>query len=354
MTKIMRKFDDKIFEAVHAKDQLEYRLKYAELSLIFLFEEYQVIKEDQSQEAELKFNVYKQNEVLGKINVKLQSVEKQLKCKQANVESLKDQKRNIDEAVELELSDNKHADNLWVLYNKNPPAALSEDCYDDIALEVGLIESKGYSVRLGDVISEDDELKSKPEDLDIETFKMIRDLRNKKHDVEAKLFSERRLEDNIGRELTNLKTVSLKKERLLNEALDALNTFMKNKQKKLNQLDQLVTVNMYDLRYLDPERFASGRISADMLLAFPEDKLSVLQQRTEQLKYEKNNMKKKYKETKTMHESLINTCKVLRKDIQALDRKCKVDMEKRLALIFFNYAASYSYDLYFSLTVSLK
>jgi WD40 repeat protein len=329
MTKVMHKFDDKIFEAVFDKDQLEYRLKYAELSLIFLFEEYQVIKEDNYQEAELKFNVYKQNEVLSKINVKLESVEKQLICKQENVETLKDQKRNIDEAVELELSDNKHADSLWTLYNKNPPAALTEDCYDDIALEVGLDESTGFSVKLGDVISEDDELKSKPEDLDIATFKLIRDLRNKKHEVEAKLFTERRLEDNIGRELSNLKTVSMKKERLLNEALDALNTFMKNKQKKLNQLDQLVTVNMYDLRYLDSERFIQERISTDMLLAFPEDKLSILQQRTEQLKYEKNNMKKKYKETKSTHETLINTCKVLRKDIQALDRKCKVDMEKR-------------------------
>lgn len=329
MNQIMSQYDDEIFEAVCEKDVIESRLKYAELSLIFLFEEYQIINQDLELEAELKADVEKQTASLEKINAKLEGVEKQLKCKQKNVETYKEQKRSIDENVERELSDNKHSDFLWSLYNRKPPALLTEDCYADIALEMGVPKTFTAGIQPGDSVCEDDEINTKPEDLDMETFKLIRDFRNKKHDAEAGLSVERRLEDNIGRELANLKTISASKEKILKESQNDLHTFMLNKQKKLNELDQLIIINIDSLRYLDHDRLTSSRPSCDELLSFPEDTLSALQQRTEELKYEKNSMKKKYKETKNIYEGLINHSKVLKREIQALDQKCNIEMEKR-------------------------
>ena len=329
MLNIMKIFDEEIFVAVCEKAELESVLKYSELSLIFLFEEFQIVNQDQELEAELKSDVEKQMASLEKINIKLSSVEKQLKNKQRNVEAYIEQKRSIDEIVERELSDNKHSDFLWGLYNKKPQTLLSEDCYADIALEMGFNQAYSGTDHPGDNVSEDDEIHTKPGDLDMETFKLIREFRNKKHDAEAGLSGERRLEDNIGRELTNLKTISDSKESSLNEAQNVLHSFMLNKQKKLNQLDQVIILNLYDLRYLEHERLANSRPSSDELLSFPEDTLSILQQRTEELKYEKNVMKKKYKETKNIYEGLIKTCKELRKDIQTMDQKCNIEMEKR-------------------------
>ena len=43
----MVEFDNKIFELVCEKDELETRLKFAEISAILLYEEFQVVNQDQ-------------------------------------------------------------------------------------------------------------------------------------------------------------------------------------------------------------------------------------------------------------------------------------------------------------------
>ena len=45
----MVEFDNKIFELVCEKDELETRLKFAEISAILLYEEFQVVNQDQVQ-----------------------------------------------------------------------------------------------------------------------------------------------------------------------------------------------------------------------------------------------------------------------------------------------------------------
>ena len=329
MNKKMSDFDDKIFEAVCQKNDLEAQLKYAELSLILLFEKFQIINKDQELEACLKAEVEKHLSGLEKVNTKLESVELQLKNKQRNVEIFREQKRSIDENVERELSDNKYADYLWDLYNKKPSISHIEDCYADIDLEMGFTDTLLTAFQTEECISNDDEINLKPEDIDQETFKLIIGFRNKKHDAEAGLTAERRLEDNIGRELTNLRTISSTKEKALHDAQYALHVYMIKRQQKLNELDQVVMVNMHNLRFLDCDRLHGTKPSADELLAFPENLLITLQERTEELKYEKNIMKKKYKETKNAYEGLISSNKQLKKEIQVLDLKCNVEMEKR-------------------------
>ena len=49
----MVEFDNKIFELVCEKDELETRLKFAEISAILLYEEFQVVNQDQVQEAHI-------------------------------------------------------------------------------------------------------------------------------------------------------------------------------------------------------------------------------------------------------------------------------------------------------------
>ena len=50
----MVEFDNKIFELVCEKDELETRLKFAEISAILLYEEFQVVNQDQVQEAHVR------------------------------------------------------------------------------------------------------------------------------------------------------------------------------------------------------------------------------------------------------------------------------------------------------------
>jgi WD40 repeat protein len=326
---LMNNFDQKVFFMVHEKTSLEAKLKYAELSVVFLFEEFQIVNQDQELEATLKSNLERQKASLEKITTKLLHVEKQLKAKQKNVENYKEQRNSIDEIVEKELSDNKHSDFLWSLYNKKPEAMLAENCYADIELDLSVTNTYLTPEQSGFVISETDEESFKPPDLDMETFKLIRDLRNRKYEAEVALVAERRLEDTIGRELSTLRRNQREWQNTVQAARSALHNFILNKQQRINQLDQLILVNKQQILSLDPERLQGNIKSSDNLLAFSEESLITLQKRTEELKHEKNLTKKKYKETKTAHEDLVLHCKILRKDIQAMNQKCNLEMEKR-------------------------
>ena len=165
------------------KDEIETRLKYAEISSVLLYEEFQIVNQDQELEANLKAEVSKQESNLDRLNVKLLDVERQLVVKQKNVDNLKDQKKSIYETVERELSDNKHSDFLWDLYNKKPTSQQKQDAYEDQSLSVN---NSGCALKqLSGIGVEDESLKSKPADLDYETFKLIADLRDKGYDIES-------------------------------------------------------------------------------------------------------------------------------------------------------------------------
>ena len=69
-----------------------------------VFEEFQIVNQDQTLEADLKTEVLKQETDLDKLNTKIADVDRQLIIKQKNVENLKDQKKSIHEVRELLLS----------------------------------------------------------------------------------------------------------------------------------------------------------------------------------------------------------------------------------------------------------
>ena len=54
----MVEFDNKIFELVCEKDELETRLKFAEISAILLYEEFQVVNQDQVQADQIFLDLY--------------------------------------------------------------------------------------------------------------------------------------------------------------------------------------------------------------------------------------------------------------------------------------------------------
>ena len=54
----MVEFDNKIFELVCEKDELETRLKFAEISAILLYEEFQVVNQDQVQAEQIIIDLY--------------------------------------------------------------------------------------------------------------------------------------------------------------------------------------------------------------------------------------------------------------------------------------------------------
>ena len=327
MEDMMEDFDNKIFDLVCEKDKIETRLKFAEISATIFYEEYQIVNQDQDLEANHKANVAKQEASLNKLNAKLADVERQLIVKQKNVENLKEQKKSIQEMVERELSDNKHAEYLWRLYNKKPTSTQKQEAYEKFTLDVEsssciLHQSAGCT-------NDDDNIKGRPTDLNYETFKLIADFREKRFAIEATLMGENRMEENISRELSNLKRNHAQQTESLNKARNDLQSFKYSKQCKLNNLDAVLIVTKEEMKSLENERLAGQTDASDPLLAFPGHILTRLHNRTEELKTEKNATKSKYKEARNVFENLQLDCKNLKKDIQSLDVKCGVEMQKR-------------------------
>ena len=327
MQTLMKEFDDKIFKMVCEKNQLEAQLKFAEISSVLLFEEFQIINQDLQHEANLKSEVVKQERELEKLDMKISDVEKQLVIKQKSVENLKDQKKGIHEIVERELSDNKHAEFLWSLYNQKPTSQKKQDSYEGFGIQVS--SSSSHHQMDAGVVSDDDDMKGRPPDLTNETYKLISDFRNKRFDIEAMLMGENRMEENISRELSNLKRNQEDQTNSLNRARNDLQEFKFAKQCKLNNLDAVLVVNNVQMNSLDEERLSGVSDAGDPLLAFPETVLSQLHNRTEELKQEKNATKVKYKEARAVFENLQLDCKNMKKEIQSLDQKCGVEMQKR-------------------------
>lgn len=327
MQTIMKIFDDKIFQMVCEKNILEAALKFAEISSLLLFEEFQIINQDQILEANLKSEVARQETNIEKLNAKIADVDRQLIVKQKNVENLKDQRKSINEVVERELSDNKHAEYLWALYNRKPTSQKKQDAYENFRIEVETSSSAVH--QSSGSLTDDEDLKGRPADLNLETFRLIADYRDKRFDIESTLMGENRMEENISRELSNLKKNHREQSSSLNQARQDLQSFKYSKQCRLNNLDAVLMVTRHQIQSLDPDRLAGLADSTDPLLTFPDAVLEKLHNRTEQLKQEKNATKSKYKEARTVYEKLQQECKNLKKDIGALDVKCKVEMQKR-------------------------
>ena len=329
MQMMMKIFDDKIFKMVCEKNFLEAALKFAEISSLLLFEEFQIVNQDQILEANLKAGVFKQETNLEKLNGKIADVERQLIIKQKNVENLKDQMKSINEVVERELSDNKHAEYLWALYNRKPTSQKKQDSYEHFGIEVGT-SNIGAKQTSGSLL-DDEDMKGRPSDLNQETFRLIANYRDKRFDIESTLMGENRMEENITRELSNLKKKQEEQTSSLNQARHDLQSFKYSKQCKLNNLDAVLMISREQMQSLEPERLAGAGLtdSTDPLLAFPHLVLDKLHNRTEELKQEKNATKSKYKEARTVFESLQLECRNLKKDIATLDVKCGVEMQKR-------------------------
>ena len=163
-----------------------------------------------------------------------------MRKKQKNVENLKDQTKSIHEIVERELSDNKHAEYLWGLYNQKPTSQKKQDSYEHCGINVPPSE-RGYQQALGHV-TDDEDLKGRPSDLNNETFLLIADFRNQRFRIEATLNAENRMEENINRELSNLKRNQEDQTKSLNKARHDLQSFKYSKQCKLNNLDAVLMV----------------------------------------------------------------------------------------------------------------
>ena len=157
----------------------------------------------------------------------------------------------------------------------------------------------------------------------------FQDLRNKRCDLENMLNGENRMEDNISRELGQLRSNHSEQTAALETARQHLHSFQLDKQRKLNNLDAVLVCNREQTEALEAERLAGTADSSDPLLAFPKPVLSSLHSRTEELKQEKNATKHKYKEARTMFETLQLECRSLRKSISATNKRCEVEMEKR-------------------------
>ena len=117
MERKIKDFDAKLLTIVNKKKSLSVELKFAEISMIGLYEESQVLKSHKMEEETLTQEAAKLDELACEIEAKIGDVKAKLEKISAKVTRFTDLLRATEDTIAGELADNKHAEYLKKLYH---------------------------------------------------------------------------------------------------------------------------------------------------------------------------------------------------------------------------------------------
>ena len=132
-----------------------------------------------------------------------------------------------------------------------------------------------------------------PAGCDQTLFKQASVLREKRLDLEDAITDEKRALDVQRKELEAMKKKAKTMDSHVKNALNDLQAFQLKKQQRLNELDQVVTLNLGQFLHYQPGGEPPTSISN--CLVFPAPALEKLNQRIGELSVEKHQEKKRYK-----------------------------------------------------------
>ncbi|ESN91719.1 hypothetical protein HELRODRAFT_150614, partial [Helobdella robusta] len=144
-------------------------------------------------------------------------------------------------------------------------------------------------------------------------------LREQKLDVEDAIAEEKRNRDLLYEELAELQRINKVLEEEVKTAKTNLEMFQSEKQKKLNEINTVVTLTMKQI-----ETVNYGVMSLDMqnALVFDKNVLRKMKQRISELKEEKNDLKRQQGEAKKKYSKLVKDQKHVQLKIEEAKKEC--------------------------------
>ncbi|CAH1796965.1 unnamed protein product [Owenia fusiformis] len=325
INELLENFDAELRLLRHDKFRLDVDLKNADLRHVTLFEELILLKEFEKRENLLTEKQDNKEQEKIDMQVKIMEVQQKLDMKRRDIEKLQEKERMLHSTFLMSLGENnKFGDYLTKVFKKRIKRSKKKDTEGDGSDE----DSDDDSDDESDWSESDEESDSEAGGFDLDVCPPGCDqtlydntcaLREKRLDIEEALAEEKKNNEALKKESEALQKKAKVIDGALKNALGELEAFQLEKQRKLNELDVVVTLRLHQIQHM-----VNGVLPQDLssCLVFDESGLVRLQHRIKELEHEKAMQKKQQKEAKKKHISLIKDRRLFQSKITEMEEQC--------------------------------
>ena len=237
-------FDIDLQAIIEKKKEMSVNLKHAEVTVLTMYEELQIVRATEVTEDNLKKRVKELRREEMEAEQLVASKESQLIKRTKAVQRANDQLKTIQEMIENELADNKHSEYLIKLFlmrdhkksktNEKNEKSVAASTTDDEQVTLPQVDSLKADLKAGV-----DDLKH-PEDIDPDALKLVMEYRGKRDQIEADVRQEEINIVNLTRELSQAKVQRKMQRSLHQEAIKMTQDYSSQKRNKLNEITTVV------------------------------------------------------------------------------------------------------------------
>ncbi|CAF0711556.1 unnamed protein product [Brachionus calyciflorus] len=340
----IRLFDAELKVLRHDKARVSIYMKNADLRHVTIFEEFLLLREFEKTENELEQKLSMKKDEHLDMQAKLAEIQSKIDLKKKDIDKIDENLKHLFQSyTQMTHDETKYGDFLNKVYKRKIKRKKKVEGMDEDEESEEESEDEDDDDEDLDMDDDDSEAEGREQlDLDIcpsglkqELFDQVCQLREKRLDFEEQIAEEKKILEQFKKDQDGL----IKKGKLveggLRQAQTELENFQKEKQKKINSLDIVVTLRLSQIQFLN-----KGRLPADLseALAFDAKNLDRLQSRIKELEVEKAAEKKLFKNLKERHHELIRDKKKMDEYVGKLDELCNkmmldkygkiVDLEK--------------------------
>jgi cilia- and flagella-associated protein 44 len=344
-------FDGELKILRHERSQVAKVLKNIDLRHVTLYEEFMLLRDFEKTENELEQKKEKKREENVEMLGKISEIQLKIDAKKKDIEKLDEQQKQLTETYyQMTKSETKFADFLTKVYKrkiKRKKKLEGEEVDEESEEESDDDEDEDED----EDFDEDDSEAEGREQLDLDIcpnglaqtlYDDVCKLRENRLDLEEKIAEEKKIAEQFKKDQESLTKKLKVTENGFKQAQKELENFQMEKQKKINDLDIVATMNFNQIQMMD-----KGYLPADLTraLVFDSRNLDNLQNRIKELQIEKINEKKRFKTLKERNIELVRDRRKMQEYIERLEETSKkmmtdkfgkeVDLEK-LELIAVN------------------
>ncbi|KAL7754355.1 hypothetical protein RI367_000336 [Sorochytrium milnesiophthora] len=331
----VRAFEDKLKKVLRERVMVAGDIKFAEMKLIILYEEWLLLKEFEKYDNALaeKLNVKRSEKA--DIDVKIQDIQLRLSEKKTEIEEVISRLAAVQAKFSALIGDNNKFEEILSKQFKrkvkrskkrdkrNANAGDSDDANAAIEEEEEeeSDDDSDYNSASGDSDNDDTELTDDcPAGCSEELHAEVLKLREKRLDEEDVVSDIQKAAEVLKKEHESLS----KKEKVIDGALRQaemeIQEFQTQKQQKLNELDVVIPLCLHQIRFLEEECIPTDLSQA---LVFVSDMLVRLKHRIGELQEEKLSIRKQHRELRKMHVDLLRSKKEKHKALLNLEERSR-------------------------------
>ncbi|KAG8038727.1 hypothetical protein G9C98_000282, partial [Cotesia typhae] len=306
------------------KERLEVQADsiYSELNQLTLQQELIVLREFEGKENLMIKNVDDgicQQEIIER---KIQKLNSSIEIKKKEVLKITEKIKELNRQFASMISENKFSEYLKKIYRKkfkltritdeSSESSSSDSSTDDNQLSTD--DENFYHLTLDE--------NTCPVGCDEDLYNSAFSMRAKRHELEARMRDDQKILENFRKQLEHEKKTMRVIENNLNSSRRELQDYLKEKQKKLNEIDVTVILKLHQLQHVkgdDLEKISD-------CVVFDKSKLSQLYTRVGELQQETTDQKIKHKKNRQHLHRVEIDCEYMESEIKRLKEEIKQEM----------------------------